>query len=150
MAQLTPPSPPFREIVQLVTVGDPEQTTPPVIPPVSVRPSILDPIPSKTTTLALCGSFGVSAILIVVTSAPASDFTTMFFTGGLAGLFGSCSRLKLIGSVITYSPGLTSTVSLSAAASMPILNHILKRTRLEEFLGQYLREDGPPAFLTSR
>ena len=60
---------------------------------------------SNTTTLVLFGFDGVSDILIVVTSAPPSDLSVMFFTGGLAGSPGSCSRLKLIGSVITYSPG---------------------------------------------
>jgi len=33
------------------------------------------------------------------------------------------------------------TIRSYTVGALPILNHILKRTRLEEFLGQYLRED---------
>ncbi|HAK94948.1 MAG TPA: hypothetical protein DCM87_08075 [Planctomycetes bacterium] len=131
---LPPSSAIFSEIVQLVSIGKALQqyTPPPTMrfdqetllvpsPPVSLKLSSFDSVPSplsNITTLALSGFVGVSDILIVVTSAPPSDLTTMFFTGGLAGLSGSWSRLKSIGSVITYSPGMTSTVSPSAAASM--------------------------------
>jgi len=97
----------FLEIVQLLSVGDePEQATPPpppaVLPFVSLNPSrlvtIVSPL-SNTTTLARCGSAGVSDIRIVVASAPDSDLTVIALP------------LKLIGSVISYSPAFTSTVS---------------------------------------
>ena len=55
------------------------------------------------------------------------------------------------------------TIRSYTVGALPILNHIIKRTRLEEFLGQYVREDDrciiPPSvgivillknFLTSR
>ena len=61
---------------------------------------------SKITTLARFGSGGCATILITVASAPASPRTAI-----------ALAR-KVIGTVITYSPGLTSTVSPSAAASI--------------------------------
>jgi hypothetical protein len=115
-----PPSAEFPEIVQLLIVGeDPEQETPPPLhpevessvpfPPISLKPSSFDPAPSmfsKLTTLARSGFVGVSDIRIVVCSGPASPLTVIALP------------LNVTGSVITYSPGLTSTVSPSAAASI--------------------------------
>jgi hypothetical protein len=79
------------------------------LPPVMVNPSRTDAIVSpfsKITTLPLlpplCG-----LIRIVVSPGPVSDWTVMALPR------------KVIGSVMTYSPGATKTVSASIAASIP-------------------------------
>jgi hypothetical protein len=122
--QRTPPplfSTLFCTIAQLLTVAEEaskrilppshlfsEDTQEP-LPPVTVNPSRTDSavsLLSKITTLPRLGSADVP-IRIVVSSGPVSDITVMAFP------------LNVTGTVITYSPGATSTVSASLAASIP-------------------------------
>jgi hypothetical protein len=116
-----PASAMFCTITQLFTDPDEAKKTmppPPVafteglkrpLPPVIVNPSSVEAVVSlfsKITTQARLGSVGLS-IRMVVSSAPASDWTVIALPR------------NVMGSETTYSPGATSTVSPSFAASIP-------------------------------